>query len=267
MSTEPNHFAQVMRAVAKRMRAEFEASEVIKHAGTKGSWREETVRNFLRTYLPGHIRTAHGGEIVSASGKVSNECDILLFDRSTPPFLGSNDGAVLPNECVYGVVEVKTYLTKKQLIDGCEKLRRAKLMPKTAYRPYGRPRYEQNGKEYDYFPTVGMIFAFGGPSLQSTADNLHAWMADKPPEEWPDSIWVLGKGHITWWNPDLKLVDPVPSSGDKLMLAGAEPELDILLPFAFNLNIVFGQAAMAPLLLTEYLRDTALGQNVQIWTD
>ena len=52
MSAQVNRLAQVMIAVGKRMRAEFEASEVIRHAGTKGSWRERTVHDFLRTYLP-----------------------------------------------------------------------------------------------------------------------------------------------------------------------------------------------------------------------
>lgn len=269
MPTEPNHIAHVMKALAKRMRADSEASEIIKHAGTRGRRREKIVREFLQTYLPGHIRTSHGAEIVAASGKVkvSSECDIVLFDRSTPPFLGGDEGGVVPNECVYGAVEVKTSLSKPKLIEACENLRRVKLMRKTAYRPGALPpRYRQNGKEYNYFPTIGVIFAFGGPGLQSTADNLRAWMADKPPEEWPDSVWVLGKGYIVWWDPNLGRVD-LPSSIATPMILDADPELDILLPFVLHLNIVFGHATMAPLLLTEYLPDIRLGHNPRIWTD
>ena len=65
---------------------------------------------------------------MAVSGEVSNECDVLLFDRSTPPFLGDEDGILVPAECVYGVVEVKSYLSRRQLIDGCEKIRRAKTV-------------------------------------------------------------------------------------------------------------------------------------------
>jgi hypothetical protein len=257
-----------MRAVAKRMRAEFEASEAIQHAGTKGSWREATVCDFLRAYLPSQIRVGHGGEIISTSGEVSNECDVILSDRSTPPFLGTDIGTVVPNECVYGVIEVKTSLTKRQLIDACEKIRRAKRMPKTAYRPNAvRPRYQQNGRDYGYFPTVGMIFAFGGPSLRSVADNVRTWTAGKPPEEWPDSVWILGKGYIAWWNTTLGLVDMSPSAQSQIMLVEAEPELDILLPFALNMNIMFGHASMAPLNLIEYANGIELGHNMRVWTE
>jgi hypothetical protein len=264
---ETNRLAQVIRAKAKSLRAEFEATEVVQHGGTKGSWRENVVRTFLEAYLPGNLRIAHGGEIVSVSGRRSNECDIIIFDRNTPPFLVSADGAVVPCECTYGVVEVKTRLTKKELIDACEKIRRAKSLEKTAFRELDRPLYEHNGKQYDYFPTVGMIFAFSGPNLASTADNLRSWMVGKAVDEWPDSVWVLGKGYIAWWNTSLNLLDITPSSTSSLAVCDAEPELDILLPFALNLNIVFGQAAMAPLMLSTYSRDTPLGRNIRIWSD
>ena len=89
----------------------------------------------------------------------------------------------------------------------------------------------------------------------------------KPVEEWPDSIWILGKGYIAWWNTELNLVDMTPSSSSKLAMFEAEPEVDILLPLALNLNIVSGQAAMAPLLLTDYSRDSSLGRNPLIWND
>jgi hypothetical protein len=44
-----------------------------------------------------------------------------------------------------------------------EKIRRAKPLEKKAFRELGRPLYAHNGKQYDYFLTVGMIFAFSGP--------------------------------------------------------------------------------------------------------
>jgi hypothetical protein len=210
------------------------------------------------------MRTSHGGEIVSVSGRVSNECDIIIFDQNTPPFLIAGEGAVVPNECTYGVVEVKTRLTKQELFNACDKIRRAKILEKRAFRERGRPKYEVNGKFYDYFPTVGMVFAFGGPSLTSIASNFRVWTDGKSVEEWPDSIWVLGKGFIVWRNPESQQVDPTPSSASQLAIFDADPEFDILAPFALNLNIVFGQAAMAPLLLTEYLGDTPLGRNRRV---
>ena len=84
---------------------------------------------------------------------------------------------------------------------------------------------------------------------------------------WPDSVWVLGKGYIAWWNTELHLIDMAPSSTSTLAIFDAEPELDILLPFALNLNIMFGQATMAPLLLNAYPGETSLGRNMRVWED
>lgn len=102
------------------MRAEFEASKVIYHAGSKGSWREILVRELLQNNVPGHLRTMHGGEIVAVSGEVSSECDIVLYDRGIPPFPGGDVGGGVPAECVYGVVDVKTYLSKPELLDAAK---------------------------------------------------------------------------------------------------------------------------------------------------
>lgn len=267
MPNQPNRLAEVMRAEAKRMRAEFEASEVINHSGSKGSWRESLVRELLQKNLPGHIRTMHGGEVVATNGEVSAECDIVLYDRSTPPFLGGDAGGVVPTECVYGVVEVKTYLSKAELFDACQKLSCARRLPKTAYRPVAtRPHYRAYGQEWTYYPTTGMVFAFNGPSLESTADNVRAWIRERSCEEWPDSVWVLGKGYISWWNPDLRMMEMSPSPNSQLTCVEVSQELDILLPFALNLNVVLGHATMAPLNLLDYASDTSLGIPT-VWTD
>ena len=127
--------------------------------------------------------------------------------------------------------------------------------------------YIVDGDDLDYFPTVGMIFAFDGPSVRSIADNVRMWISDKPPNEWPDSIWIFGKGYLAWWNTQINLVDMVPSSQSTLMFVEADPATDIMLSFLLNLNTVFGQAAMAPLLLAEHVKDVPLSKSQpKIWT-
>ncbi|MFB6557207.1 DUF6602 domain-containing protein, partial [Streptomyces sp. NPDC056405] len=74
-------------------------------------------------------------EVISTNGDVSPQSDIVLIDRGTPPFTSLKGFRIIPNECVYGMVEVKTKLDGNQLTDACNKISKMRTMPKTAYRP------------------------------------------------------------------------------------------------------------------------------------
>jgi hypothetical protein len=45
-------------------------------------------------------------EIVTADGQISPQCDVLITDPATPPFFSEDRHRVVPNECVYGMIEV-----------------------------------------------------------------------------------------------------------------------------------------------------------------
>src|SRR5690349_15038015 len=121
-----------MVSVATRMRAEFEATKVLMHEGAKGAARERIVHSVIAPYLPGHLQVAGSAEIIAADGQRSGQCDIVVFDRSTPPLLDMENHRLIPSECVYLVIEVKSTLTKLQLVDACNKLSRVKRLPKVA---------------------------------------------------------------------------------------------------------------------------------------
>lgn len=124
-----------MASVAKRMREEFEETAVVNHRGGKGASREDIVRDFVARYLPRSAEATGRGEIITADGQVSPECDIMIVDRSTPPLMDSRDFRIVPAECVHGVIEVKSRLDGRELLDACEKIQAVKSLPKTAYGP------------------------------------------------------------------------------------------------------------------------------------
>ena len=127
--------ARVMQSLAQLMRAEFSATEIIVHRGGKGHAREEIVQSFITKYLPGHVEATSRGQIITSTGEVSSESDILIIDRSAHPFLRMRDFRIVPSGCVYGVLEVKSRLTGSELVKDREKIKKAKSLPKTAYLP------------------------------------------------------------------------------------------------------------------------------------
>ncbi|QDN98647.1 hypothetical protein FNV65_22410 [Streptomyces sp. S1A1-8] len=259
---------RILSSVAMRMRADFEQSRNFSHNGEAGTSREALVREFLASYLPSHVETIHNAEIITASGETSPQCDIVLADRGTPPFTTLNGYRILPNECVYGVVEVKTKLDKEQLLDACNKISKLRHMSKDAYRPTPGliPRKTSAyGKVYDFFPTSGIIIAFDSLKLETIGSHLMDWCQNRPPVEWPDSVWVLGKGHLQWQNPGNHLLERSPEPGSLLTQIDTDTSQDILLALALHLNIHFSDAWMNPIDLVPYAGAARLGVISRRW--
>ncbi|MFE9423184.1 DUF6602 domain-containing protein [Kitasatospora sp. NPDC006697] len=260
---------RILGSVAKRMHADFEQSQNFKHNGEKGTSRETLVRDFLAGYLPSHVEAIHNAEIIAATGSVSPQCDIVIVDRGAPPFTMLEGYRIIPNECLYGVIEVKSSLDSAALVDACEKIAKVRKLRKTAYRPVPGliPRTAQAyGRTYDHFPTSGIVFAFGGNQLETLGTRLMEWCRGRDPEEWPDSVWVLGKGHLQWWDPRARRLLRSPTAGATLMQVDALPGHDILLPLVLHLNLHFSDAWMDPLDLFPYSAATSLGALQNQWS-
>ncbi|MFK3732494.1 DUF6602 domain-containing protein [Streptomyces sp. NPDC088090] len=264
---ERNHLSLILSSVAKRMRADFDQSVAFRHRAQTGEVREVIVRDFCEEYLPGHVEALHSGEIISVDGGVSPQCDIVIADRSTPSFTNLGGYRIIPSECVYGVIEVKTKLDKQQLFDACEKIRSVKQLKKVAFK---RDPLRRSANPYDtflpHYPTAGMIFAFDSGDLATVGQHLAEWCRGRAPGEMPDSVWVLGKGFFSWVSPTDGKLDRGPSSGAGLALLDAEPELDVLFPLALHLNIHFSEAWMDPLDLVPYAGQIGLGRFRKSWS-
>jgi len=252
------------------MLADFEASGVAKHRGSKGTVREaQLLRNYLRKYLPRNVIAEHSGEVVAANGAVSGQCDIVIVDPSTPPFWDEEDYRIVPAECLYGVIEVKSSLTRSELRKSWELIAGVKKLPKTAYYPdrQGRTRTIY-GSEWPYVPTVGMVFAYDGISLDRLCDEF-ARLADQyPPENRPDSVWVLTKGFINWTDPNSPSdkLDPGPRPGAGFMEVKATPQ-QILMALIAHLHIHFGTAWMPPFKITDYMTDAPWSTAYRAWLE
>jgi hypothetical protein len=191
-----NQLEQILHSVARRMRTDFELSGGFTHSGEKGTAREKVFHDFLKHYLPGHVRAFHSAEIISVDGRTSNQCDIVICDRSTPPLLDMQSYRIVPNQCVYGLIEVKSKLDRKELRDACEKIRLAKKLPKSAYHPDPPHQSRTAIGGPSPFPTMGMIFAFDSIKPLTLGNHFAEWCEDHEPHERPDAIWILGKSYF-----------------------------------------------------------------------
>jgi len=87
----------------------------VRHPSAKGSASELEWARMLSSFLPRRYCVTKGF-IVDSRGGVSDEIDLIIFDRQYSPFILELNGAqFLPAECVYGVLEVKQDITPTHL--------------------------------------------------------------------------------------------------------------------------------------------------------
>lgn len=186
----------LFQKISQRMRADFEASAQIKHSGSKGTVRENGLRKFLEERLPAKYALGAGEAIGRVRDTTSHQCDVIVYDRLNGVTLLYDESIqVFPIDCVYGIIEVKSALSKAEFLDALEKIKALKAMapggavsqPVGAYTlVHARPR------------PFGMVFAYslGDNSLNSLVENLREWEKETPPALWPNYVCILEAGVI-----------------------------------------------------------------------
>jgi hypothetical protein len=112
---------EFFQRVEETLLARFRESGFVAHAGDKGENREEILREFLEKHLPRKYGVLKG-EIITSSGDRSHSADIIIFDALSAPVLYRGKTAVVPIESVYGIIEVKSSLSKAELLDATGKI-------------------------------------------------------------------------------------------------------------------------------------------------
>jgi hypothetical protein len=101
-----------------------EACGALEHELTKGEIRELFVSNVLRLFLSSQFSIGTG-IIINHKEEQSNQTDIIIYDnRILPPFIKEQHIGIYPAESVIGVIEVKSWLSKTDLTQTEEKMKK-----------------------------------------------------------------------------------------------------------------------------------------------
>lgn len=267
------NLTEKMEQVAGRLQHEHqEARESVEHRGERGGAIEVIVRKYLRDFLPDFLGVGTG-EIVTAKEdvpereQVSSQIDTVIYDANNcPTFHRSENAQVFPNEGVYGIVEVKSQLDSTGLEQDLEKIARAKRMPKTAYYEEAiehslGPMY---GRHWDYFPTLGAIFAFESMELETVLTKIREYNEENELElhEQVDIVFALDKGIIenVEYDPEKDNFDVLCRPTPSTVRVYTEDERSLLF-FYILLMQHLAQARMNPIQLAPYGDFTGVGMN------
>jgi hypothetical protein len=118
-------FAEFLERIEATILAQFQASGFVEHSGDKGENREDILRDFLSKHLPPRYGVTKG-EILTSEGDRSHSADVIIYDAVNCPVLYAERTAILPVEGVYGIIEVKSALSKAELINALSKIKQFK---------------------------------------------------------------------------------------------------------------------------------------------
>lgn len=99
------------------------------HPAEYGTYRERIVSAFILPLMPKRLSIGTGF-IITDTGKTSTQCDIIIYDTQNTPVIENGEQRFFPIECVAGVIEVKSILSKADLKTALIKLSKIKALKK-----------------------------------------------------------------------------------------------------------------------------------------
>ncbi len=122
-------FLDLQKQMIARLKTD---TETITHPTKKGDASEMNWRAMLSEYLPKRYQV-ESGFLVDANGSISDQIDIVVFDRQYSPFLFNQDGCkYMPAESVYAVFEVKPTIDAQNVAYAGNKIASVRKLNRTS---------------------------------------------------------------------------------------------------------------------------------------
>lgn len=110
------HYRKIAKSIIEFALAQSAAATELPHAGFRGRVREIFVRNLLTPFLSPNVGTCTG-VVVDSEGGCSRQVDVIVYDRNLiPSLMFTGEEGIVPIESVLATVEVKSRLTKDELV-------------------------------------------------------------------------------------------------------------------------------------------------------
>lgn len=106
--------------------------EFVEHKPTKGAAAEQSWLGMLNAYLPQRYK-ADSAFVVDHRGRLSEQIDIVIYDRQYSPLIFKQDGVLyIPAESVYAVFDVKHELRRPAIEQAAEKAESVRRLKRTS---------------------------------------------------------------------------------------------------------------------------------------
>ncbi len=124
---------KLFSALDEEMRLKLSSKiDQITHPTARGDESELNWIGLLRAYLPERY-SVDSGFVVDHEGNLSEQIDIIIYDRHFTPFIFRGENTVfIPAEGVYGVLEVKPHFDQNNYDYAVKKLKSVQVLKRTS---------------------------------------------------------------------------------------------------------------------------------------
>lgn len=213
--------SELFALVEKTLTAQLSEAGFVLHSGDKGENREEILREFLRDHLPDRFGVTKG-EIITKDGSRSHSADIIIYDKLDCPVLFKGKTNVIPIEGVYGIIEVKSRLSKEELVDASRKISSFKAMAPRDLAVISTRDYVTVARPSRPF---GMVIGcdLSGNSLNSLNENMLSFCSEIHDVNYFTNLVLVFNNGLLWWE-HCNL-----SKGEKYHLLDTDKFVDLVL--------------------------------------
>lgn len=233
---------QFFEASSESMKLYFkQVTSQIEHHGEKGSAREEKIKELLEKYLPRKYSLTNG-TVINAKDKQSKQVDIIIHDNLFTPILEDfQSSKVIPIESLYGMIEVKSTLSKVELNKCIKNIKSVKEL-------------NPNQK----LLKVGCVFAYtSDSSLETIRNNLEELSIELPTSLMINFICILDKGLIIPLRKE-NLLEISVNNNEEILYGVIDNPNDALLLFYIYLSTMLNSTAISVPNLIEYAESGGL---------
>lgn len=150
LNEKMRHFRLSFQESSRELFVDSEGKLV--HPGEFGEYRESITKDFLSAFVPQRMGI-DSGFVVTSSGAISTQCDLVIYDKSVTPLLKSeNLQRFFPVESVCAVGEIKSKLSLSELKNALRKLATVKSMRESLLQPTYIYSRKEDGLSGDYKP-------------------------------------------------------------------------------------------------------------------
>ncbi len=255
-------FREMFVELSENMTAEYDRLlSHIPQSQQRGEAREGVLREFLMQYLPERFGVGTGF-VFDPSGNVSNQVDVIIYDREFAPKIALGGKSIYPVECVVGAGEIKSD------IDSTGTLKNAigNIRSVKSLRRAGRSRIGGGylGNELDqlanpFAQICGFVF---GSKLMSSESMLQILLEDcilnlGSRHLWVDLIGSLHSGVYYYWKTGDNGGPSDAHPMDALGIYHKQPEVAeaSLLSFFMILHAALSGKSVGVPNMAEYLRE------------
>lgn len=171
--TNKINIRDIFLGLQKQMRSKLSLNKkILTHPVAKGDASECEWINMLTSYLPSRYR-ADRAFVIDCEGNVSDQIDIVIYDRHYSPFILKQDGSTyIPAESVYVVIEVRPTLNKKNIEYASKKANSVRILKRTtATIVHAAGRIEKPKKPFFILAGILTIDGYLSDSLKNNLDK------------------------------------------------------------------------------------------------